>query len=155
MVTTAFKGYQESIAFPPTLWPHNFSWQAFISVCQKIRYYTLFLKILFWFPRQLSYYRLSINIPAAYGFARYDFKVKSNVGSCYGCIYDSASNNVYPCLHYVFQGSTTEYPLAANITFCCQRLWNLSHAARHSCKFLKILLESARMDNAGEFKNIV
>ena len=36
MVTTAFKSYQESIAFPPTLWPHNFSWQAFISVCQKI-----------------------------------------------------------------------------------------------------------------------
>ena len=30
MVTTAFKSYQESIAFPPTLWPHNFSWQAFV-----------------------------------------------------------------------------------------------------------------------------
>ena len=125
MVTTAFKSYQESIAFPPTLWPHNFSWQAFISVCQKIDIIHYFKNSIL-VSTAVVILQAFINIPAAYGFARYDFKGKK---AMWALVYDSTSNNVYPCLHYVFQGSTTEYPLAANITFCCQRLWNLSHAA--------------------------
>lgn len=80
-------------------------------------------------------------------------KVKSNVGSCYGCIYDSTSNNVYPCLHYVFQGSTTEYPLAANITFAANA-YGIFLMRQAFMQVPEDLLESARMDNAGEFKTL-
>ena len=75
MVTTAFKSYQESIAFPPTLWPHNFSWQAFISVCQKIDIIHYFKNSIL-VSTAVVILQAFINIPAAYGFARYDFKGK-------------------------------------------------------------------------------
>lgn len=79
MVTTAFKSYQESIAFPPTLWPHNFSWQAFISVCQKIDIIHYF-KNLFWFPRQLSYYRPSSIFQLLMALPDMILKVKKQCG---------------------------------------------------------------------------
>ena len=125
MVTTAFKSYQESIAFPPTLWPHNFSWQAFISVCQKIDIIHYFKNSIL-VSTAVVILQAFINIPAAYGFARYDFKGKK---AMWALVMVAFMIPLQITFIPVYQGSTTEYPLAANITFCCQRLWNLSHAA--------------------------
>lgn len=79
MVTTAFKSYQESIAFPPTLWPHNFSWQAFISVCQKI-------DIIHYFKNSILVSTAVVILQASsifqllMAFARYVLKVKKQCG---------------------------------------------------------------------------
>jgi sn-glycerol 3-phosphate transport system permease protein len=75
MFITAFKTYQETIAFPPTLWPHQITFDAYISIFKKMNllYYaknsiivtlaTIILQTL-------------VMIPAAYAFAKYEFKGK-------------------------------------------------------------------------------
>ena len=79
MVTTAFKSYQESIAFPPTLWPHNFSWQAFISVCQKIDIIHYFKNSIL-VSTAVVILQAFINIPAAYALPDMILKVKKQCG---------------------------------------------------------------------------
>ena len=131
MVTTAFKSYQESIAFPPTLWPHNFSWQAFISVCQKIDIIHYFKNSIL-VSTAVVILQAFINIPAAYGFARYDFKGKKAMWALVQLL-----NTLWPQI----------LPFAANA-------YGIFLMRQAFMQVPEDLLESARMDNAGEFKTL-
>ena len=75
MVTTAFKTYGESILFPPTLWPETWTMDAFRDVGQRIDI-LYYLKNSVIVAVSVVVLQLFINIPAAYGFARYEFRGK-------------------------------------------------------------------------------
>ena len=72
MVTTAFKTYGESILFPPTLWTETWTMDAFRDVGQRIDI-LYYLKNSVIVAVSVVVLQLFINIPAANGFARYEF----------------------------------------------------------------------------------
>ena len=75
MITTAFKTYGESILFPPTLLPENPSWESFLDVGERIEI-GHYLKNSLLVSGGVVLLQAFINIPAAYGFARFNFRGK-------------------------------------------------------------------------------
>ena len=119
MVTTAFKTYGESILFPPTLWPETWTMDAFRDVGQRIDI-LYYLKNSVIVAVSVVVLQLFINIPAAYGFARYEFRGKRFFWALV-------------MLAFMIPTQITFIPalkdlVAPDPSLCGQRLWDLSHA---------------------------
>jgi sn-glycerol 3-phosphate transport system permease protein len=76
MIITSVKTYRESILFPPTLWPQNFSLQGFITVFTQLDL-GLYLRNSIIIIVCIMAIQLVIMVPAAYAFAKYNFRFKS------------------------------------------------------------------------------
>ena len=75
MVATSFKTYVEAIQFPPTLWPKEFTLDAYITVFTKLnlgKYIGNSIIILV----LVTVGQVLVMVPAAYAFAKYEFKGK-------------------------------------------------------------------------------
>ena len=153
MVTTAFKGYQESIAFPPTLWPHNFSWQAFISVCQKIDIIHYFKNSIL-VSTAVVILQAFINIPAAYGFARYDFKGKKAMWALVMVAFMIPLQITFIPVYIMFSKVQLLNTLWPQILPFAANAYGIFLMRQAFMQVPEDLLESARMDNAGEFKTL-
>lgn len=75
MIITAFKTYKEAIAFPPTLIPKTFNLDSFKQAWNSGPFLT-YTKNSIIVTLSVIVLQFIIMIPAAYGFARYDFKGK-------------------------------------------------------------------------------
>lgn len=73
MLITSFKTYAESIQFPPTLWVKEFSLEGYITVLTKLDIWPYLKNTLIIIVCTILL-QLVIMIPAAYAFARYEFK---------------------------------------------------------------------------------
>ncbi len=73
MLITAFKPYLESIQFPPTLWPKEFTLEAVTTVLSKLEWGT-YLKNTVIIIGSIMILEVFVMVPAAYAFAKYDFK---------------------------------------------------------------------------------
>ena len=153
MVTTAFKSYQESIAFPPTLWPHNFSWQAFISVCQKIDIIHYFKNSIL-VSTAVVILQAFINIPAAYGFARYDFKGKKAMWALVMVAFMIPLQIPFIPVYIMFSTVQLLNTLWPQILPFAANAYGIFLMRQAFMQVPEDLLESARMDNAGEFKTL-
>ena len=153
MVTTAFKSYQESIAFPPTLWPHNFSWQAFISVCQKIDIIHYFKNSIL-VSTAVVILQAFINIPAAYGFARYDFKGKKAMWALVMVAFMIPLQITFIPVYIMFSKVQLLNTLWPQILPFAANAYGIFLMRQAFMQVPEDLLESARMDNAGEFKTL-
>lgn len=151
MVTTAFKTYQESIAFPPTLWPSTFSWQGFTSVLNKIDVVHYFKNsILVSFAVVLL--QLVINVPAAYGFARYDFKGKKWMWALVMVAFMIPLQITFIPIYIMFSKAEMLNTLWPQILPFAANAYGIFLMRQAFMQIPEELLESARMDNAGEFK---
>ncbi len=72
MVITSFKPYIETIQFPPTLWPQNFTLDAYRSILGKMNL-GIYVKNSIIISVSEIILQLVVMIPAAYVFARYNF----------------------------------------------------------------------------------
>ena len=73
MVLTAFKTQLESIQFPPTLWPREFTLEPLIMVLTKLEWGN-YLKNTIIIISTVMALELLVMVPAAYAFAKYNFK---------------------------------------------------------------------------------
>lgn len=76
MVITAFKTQKESMIFPPTLIPSTITAESFGTVLQKIPF-GLFFKNSLIIALSVVLLQFIVVVPAAYGFAKYNFKCKN------------------------------------------------------------------------------
>ncbi len=72
MVITSFKPYIETIQFPPTLWPQNFTLDAYRSILGKMNLMGYVKNSIIVSVSEILL-QLVVMIPAAYAFARYNF----------------------------------------------------------------------------------
>lgn len=73
MFSTAFKPYIEAIQTPPSLWPQNFTTEAFTNIAEMGIDITQYAKNSVIVTVAVIVLQLVIMIPAAYAFARRDF----------------------------------------------------------------------------------
>ena len=76
MVITSFKTYNESILFPPTLWPKQFTTEAYTLMLHKMKLLNYVKNSVIVTVCAIAI-QMIVMIPAAYAFARYDFKGKN------------------------------------------------------------------------------
>lgn len=75
MVITAFKTQKEAMVFPPTLIPNQITLESFQTVMEKIPF-DLFFKNSLIIAVSVVLLQFIVVVPAAYGFAKYNFKLK-------------------------------------------------------------------------------
>lgn len=73
MLITAFKTYAESLEFPPTLWPREFTLHAITTVLSELEW-GVYLKNTIIIIVSIMVLELIVMVPAAYAFAKYKFK---------------------------------------------------------------------------------
>ena len=76
MIITAFKTYNEAIQVPPTLWPQNFTFANFTNIMSKGIDITQYAYNSIVVTLSVIVLQLVVMVPAAYAFARFDFKGK-------------------------------------------------------------------------------
>lgn len=75
MLITSVKTYRESIMFPPTLWPKVLDWNGFHTVLEGMNI-GMYFKNSVIIILAIMILQVVTTVPAAYAFARYDFKGK-------------------------------------------------------------------------------
>lgn len=76
MITTGFKTFDETIIFPPTIFPKKIMWNNFIEVWNSGPY-DIFIRNSIVITLSIIIIQIIIMIPAAYAFAKYEFKFKN------------------------------------------------------------------------------
>lgn len=76
MFITSFKTYTETIVFPPTLWPKEFTIDAYRSILGKMNLLN-YAKNSVVITMSIIILQIVVMVPAAYAFAKYEFKGKN------------------------------------------------------------------------------
>lgn len=151
MITTAFKTYKESILFPPTLIPSEATIQAFIDVWTRIDIPHYFLNSVL-VALGVVLLQTLINIPAAYGFARYDFKGKNAMWILVMLAFMIPTQITFVPVYIMFSKAKMLGTLWPQILPFAANAYGIFLMRQSFMQVPDELVEAARMDNAGEVK---
>lgn len=154
MITTAFKTYGESIQFPPTLWPETFTPEAFADVWQRIdipRYFKNSLLV----ALGVVVLQALFNIPAAYGFARYEFKGKKWMWALVMLAFMIPTQITFVPVYILFSKAKLLGTLWPQILPFAANAYGIFLMRQSFLQVPDELVEAARMDNAGEMRIMV
>lgn len=151
MITTAFKTYGESILFPPTLWPNGLSFHSFIDVWQRIDL-PRYLKNSVLVSLGVVALQTLINIPAAYGFARYDFKGKRYMWALVMLAFMIPTQITFIPIYIMFSKVKLLGTLWPQILPFAANAYGIFLMRQSFMQVPEELVEAARMDNAGELR---
>ena len=151
MITTAFKTYGESILFPPTLWPKDLTVHAFFDVWQKIDIPHYFYNSLLVSIGVVALQTI-INIPAAYGFARYDFKGKNIMWVLVMLAFMIPTQITFVPIYIMFSKAKMLGSLRPQVLPFAANAYGIFLMRQAFMQVPDELVEAARMDNASELK---
>ncbi len=151
MITTAFKTYGESIRFPPTLWPETFTPEAFLDVWQRIDIPQYFKNSLLVALGVVALQAL-FNIPAAYGFARYEFRGKKWMWALVMLAFMIPTQITFLPVYILFSKAKLLGTLWPQILPFAANAYGIFLMRQSFLQVPDELVEAARMDNAGEWK---
>lgn len=153
MITTAFKTYGESIQFPPTLWPQNFTLNSFRAVFESINV-GMYIKNTIIVTMTTLMLQLLINVPAAYGFAKRDFKGKSVFWAILMSTMMIPGQLTFTTIYYLFARSGLTHTYWPQIIPGIGSSFMVFLLRQNFKQVPEELIESAKMDNASEWKII-
>lgn len=151
MITTSFKSYGESIVFPPTLWPEDPSWDAFLDVGRRINI-TYYLKNSLVVSLGVVALQALINIPAAYGFARLEFRGKKLMWVLVMLAFMIPTQITFVPVYIMFSRAKLLKTLWPQILPFAANAYGIFLMRQSFMQVPEELTEAARMDNAGELK---
>ena len=149
MVSTAFKNYKESIRFPPTLLPSAFNTSAFMEVAEKINLF-YYLKNSILVSTIVVILQLLINIPAAYGFARFEFKGKRLMWLLVMVSFMIPLQLTFIPVYIMFAKAKLLDTLLPQILPFAANAYGIFLMRQSFMQMPKELMEAARIDGAGE-----
>ena len=149
MVSTAFKNYKESIRFPPTLLPSAFNTSAFMEVAEKINLF-YYLKNSILVSTIVVILQLLINIPAAYGFARFEFKGKRLMWLLVMISFMIPLQLTFIPVYIMFAKAKLLDTLLPQILPFAANAYGIFLMRQSFMQMPKSLMEAARIDGAGE-----
>ena len=151
MITTAFKTYGESILFPPTLLPENPSWESFLDVGERIEI-GHYLKNSLLVSGGVVLFQAFINIPAAYGFARFNFRGKKVMWTLVMLAFMIPTQITFVPVYIMFSKAKLLKTLWPQILPFAANAYGIFLMRQAFMQVPEELIEAARMDNAGEWK---
>ena len=151
MIITAFKTYTESIQFPPTLWPRVFTVESFIEVCQKMnlgRYLKNSLIVTF----SVITIQTLVTVPAAYAFARYNFKGAKLMWALVMLAFMVPSQITFISVYIMMAKLNWLNTLLPQIIPFGANAFGIFMLRQNFKQIPEEIVEAARLDNAGEIK---
>ncbi len=153
MIITSFKTFTESNLYPPTMYPHDFTFASYITIFEKMqigKYLKNSIIVLLW-TTGLS---MLITVPAAYAFARYKFKGRDALFNFMMIAFMAPTCLTFITVFKMFANLNMLNSLIPQIIPCICSVFNIFMLRQNFMQIPEELIESAKLDEANEFQII-
>jgi len=153
MIITSFKTFTESILYPPTMYPHQLTFDSYIKIFEEMqigKYLKNSLIVLFW-TTGLS---MIITVMAAYAFARCKFKGKDALFNFMMIAFMAPTCLTFITVFKMFANMNLLNSLIPQIIPCICSVFNIFMLRQNFMQIPEELIESAKLDEANEFQII-
>lgn len=151
MLITSCKTYMESIKFPPTLIPKEFTTDAYTKVFQSLEWGT-YLKNSIIIIICIMALSMVIMVPAAYAFARYKFKGQGVLFSMVMAAFLVPGQLTFISIYLMFSNLNLLDTLLPQILPFGANAFGIFMLRQNFKQISEELIESARLDDASEIK---
>lgn len=151
MIITSCKEYMESIAFPPTLIPRKFTIEAYIKVFQGLEWGT-YLKNSVIIIVCIMVLSMIIMVPAAYAFAKYEFKGKGMLFAMVMAAFLVPGQLTFISIYIMFSDMNLIDTLLPQILPFGANAFGIFMLRQNFKQIPEELIESARLDDATEIQ---
>lgn len=151
MIITSFKTYAESVRFPPTLWPKLFTVDAYKTVFEGLNL-GMYLKNSLIIIIGIIAIQLVVMVPASYAFARYKFKGDALLFGLVTVAFMVPSQVTFVSVYLMFSKMGLIKTLIPQILPFGANAFGIFLLRQTFKQVPDELIESARLDSAGEIK---
>lgn len=151
MIATSFKTYTESILYPPTLWPREFTLEGYRTVFEGLDI-GMYLKNSVIIIVCIVAIQIVVMVPAAYAFARYDFKGNALLFGIVTVAFMVPSQVTFVSIYIMFSNLGLMRTLLPQILPFGANAFGIFLLRQTFKQVPDELLESARLDNASEWR---
>lgn len=154
MLITSVKPYLETLQWPPTLWPEQFTWSGYEEVISSMdigRYLSNTIIVTF----TIIGMQFFINVPAAYAFARFEFKGKAAAWGVVMASFMIPGQITFITTYFMFADMGILNTLWPQILPFGANAFAIFLLRQNFKQIPTELLEAARLDGAGEWKIIM
>ncbi len=151
MISTAFKTLAETLYYPPTLLPESLNWDNFAQVFKTISVDTYLVNSIIVCVSVVVLQYLII-VPAAYALSMYDFKTKPLIFALVMLGQMIPMQITFLPIYFMFSDMHLLDTYAALIIPFISNPFGIFLLRQYFMQVPKEVIESARMDNASDFK---
>lgn len=151
MLITSVKPYLETLQFPPTLWPKEFTISGYKTVFEEIEIMK-YIKNTVIVTLTTIVIQVIVDVPAAYAFARYDFKGKGLAWICVMAAFMIPGQLTFMTIYFMFADMGILNTLWPQILPSGCSAFAVFLLRQNFMQIPEELIESARLDNASEWK---
>ncbi len=151
MIATSFKTYTESILYPPTLWPQNFTLEGYRTVFEGLDI-GMYLKNSVIIILCIVAIQIVVMVPAAYAFARYNFKGNALLFGIVTVAFMVPSQVTFVSIYIMFSNLGLMRTLLPQILPFGANAFGIFLLRQTFKQVPDELIESARLDNASEWR---
>ena len=151
MLITSFKTFDESMLFPPTLWPKEFTFNAVVKVLSELEW-GIYLKNTVIIITSIMVLELLVMVPAAYAFAKYKFKGSGLLFALVMGAFVVPGQLKFISIYIMFSKVRLIDSLIPQIVPAIANAGGIFLLRQTFRQVPEEMIESARLDGAGEFK---
>lgn len=153
MIITSLKTFGESVLYPPTMYPHEITFEAYKTIFEKLEIWK-YLKNSLIVLVATTIGVILVNVPAAYAFARYKFKGKDLMFNFMMIAFMVPGCLTFITVFRMFANMNLLNSLVPLIIPCIGSVYNIFMLRQNFMQIPEELIESATLDEANEFQII-
>ncbi len=150
MLSTSFKTYVESEQFPPTLYPHTWSLEGYLTVFDGLDL-GMYLKNSLIVIIAIIVLQILVSVPAAYAYAVYKFKFSGVLFGLVLVAFMIPSQVTFIAIYLMFSKMQLLKTYLPQILPFGANAFGIFMLRQHFKQISTELIESARLDQASEF----
>lgn len=151
MLTTSFKPYLETLQFPPTLWPKNFTLEGYVHVFEELNILS-YIKNTLIVTGVVIVIQLFVNVPAAYAFAKCKFRGKGLMWVIVMSGFMIPGQLTFMTVYFMFADWGILKSLWPQILPTCASAFSIFLLRQNFMQIPEELIESAKLDGSSEWK---
>ncbi len=151
MAITSVKPYLETLQFPPTLWPKNFTWSGYQTVFRELNIW-MYIKNTIIVTGSVMVIQIFVDVPAAYAFARWKFKGSGILWLLVMAAFMVPGQLTFIAIYFMFADWGILNSLLPQILPSGASAFAIFLLRQNFKQIPEELIESARLDNASEWK---
>ena len=151
MVTTSFKPYLETLKFPPTLWPQDFTFEGYVHVFQELDILS-YIKNTLIVTGTVIVIQFFVNVPAAYAFAKWKFKGQGLMWGIVMTGFMIPGQLTFMTVYFMFADWGILKTLWPQIIPTCASAFSIFLLRQNFKQIPEELVESAKLDGSSEWK---
>lgn len=151
MLTTSFKPYLETLQFPPTLWPKDFTLEGYVHVFEELNILS-YIKNTLIVTGTVIVIQLFVNVPAAYAFAKCRFRGKGLMWGIVMTGFMIPGQLTFMTVYFMFADWGILKSLLPQILPTCASAFSIFLLRQNFMQIPEELIESAKLDGSSEWK---